>query len=222
MAIIQLLNDGTISINGLEAGSDATNVSFTPQTLGNWTGSVDPGQADDAFDQLASRIQTLEGASGGGGGFPNPVMWLYEGSTFGFSGGPYGTTEYPYYWQNSLITDVSYFPSGINNDKVYVQDSTKDHIIEGGFVGFGNASLTEQACQFKWEIRNSGGTLQTSISQNFHINDTYTDGVSMVFSVRFTASQIDAGDYFVLKVRNTNGLATMVDTLSWAKFYVLS
>ena len=43
---------------------DASQVDFTPATLGNWTGSADPGQTDDALDQLALRVQTLETDTG--------------------------------------------------------------------------------------------------------------------------------------------------------------
>ena len=42
-------------------GSD---IGFTPSTLANWTGSADPGQVDDALDQLASRTQALEDQGG--------------------------------------------------------------------------------------------------------------------------------------------------------------
>ena len=35
---------------------DAAQVDFGPATLGNWNGSADPGQTDDALDQLAARV----------------------------------------------------------------------------------------------------------------------------------------------------------------------
>lgn len=41
---------------------DASAVSYTPTTLADWDGSSDPGNADDAFDQLAERVTDLEGA----------------------------------------------------------------------------------------------------------------------------------------------------------------
>ncbi len=40
---------------------------YTPLTLSDWTGSVDPGNIADALDQLGSRVTDLEGAGGGGG-----------------------------------------------------------------------------------------------------------------------------------------------------------
>lgn len=42
---------------------DAENVTFTPAVLTNWTGNADPGNANDALDQLAARTTVLEGAT---------------------------------------------------------------------------------------------------------------------------------------------------------------
>lgn len=46
----------------LTVGSDASTVSYTPAVAADWDGSADPGNADDAFDQLAERVKDLEGA----------------------------------------------------------------------------------------------------------------------------------------------------------------
>jgi hypothetical protein len=46
---------------------DATAVTFTPTTSSDWTGGSDPGNVDDALDQIAGRVKTIEGAGIGGG-----------------------------------------------------------------------------------------------------------------------------------------------------------
>lgn len=46
---------------------DASGVTFTPTTNADWDGSTDPGNVDDALDQLAERVTDLEGGGGGGG-----------------------------------------------------------------------------------------------------------------------------------------------------------
>ena len=58
--------DGTDHTGNL----DASAINFTPASVGNWTGGVDPGQTDDALDQLASRTTTLEagGSTSSGSG----------------------------------------------------------------------------------------------------------------------------------------------------------
>lgn len=43
---------------------DASVVTYTPSNASNWNGGVDPGDADNAFDQLASRAKILENISG--------------------------------------------------------------------------------------------------------------------------------------------------------------
>lgn len=52
---------------------DASQVSFTPQYSINWTDSEDPGQVDDALDDLAARVNALEAGGGGTGGVTGPV-----------------------------------------------------------------------------------------------------------------------------------------------------
>ncbi len=42
---------------------DASAVTYTPTILADWNGSADPGNADDAFDQLAERVKDLETAT---------------------------------------------------------------------------------------------------------------------------------------------------------------
>ena len=38
----------------------ATNTTYAPATLGDWDSSADPGDTDDALDQLAARVKALE------------------------------------------------------------------------------------------------------------------------------------------------------------------
>jgi len=45
---------------------DAADVTYTPAVAADWDGDADPGDADEALDQLAERVDDLEGAGGGG------------------------------------------------------------------------------------------------------------------------------------------------------------
>jgi len=50
----------------LSAGvSDASAITYTPADTSKWNGSTDPGDVDEALDQLASRTKTLESAGSG-------------------------------------------------------------------------------------------------------------------------------------------------------------
>ncbi len=45
---------------------DAADVTYTPTTAADWDGDADPGNVDDALDQLAERVDDLEAVGGGG------------------------------------------------------------------------------------------------------------------------------------------------------------
>lgn len=48
----------------LSSSADASDVTYTPTTLADWDGGVDPGDGQEAFDQLAERVTDLESAGG--------------------------------------------------------------------------------------------------------------------------------------------------------------
>jgi hypothetical protein len=56
-----------LTAGAVQTLQDAANITYTPGTLSDWDGAADPGNADDAFDQLAERVADLEDAGGGGG-----------------------------------------------------------------------------------------------------------------------------------------------------------
>jgi hypothetical protein len=47
------------------SGGDADDITYTPTTLADWDGAADPGDVEQALDQLAERTADLEGAGGG-------------------------------------------------------------------------------------------------------------------------------------------------------------
>lgn len=61
----------TITGTTIEAAAggavDADEVTYTPTTLADWDGSADPGDVEQALDQLAERITDVEAGGGGGG-----------------------------------------------------------------------------------------------------------------------------------------------------------
>ena len=50
-------------LGGNFANLDASEVAYTPAVLADWDSSTDPGQTDDALDQLAARTTVLEGGA---------------------------------------------------------------------------------------------------------------------------------------------------------------
>jgi hypothetical protein len=56
--------DGGITWETPEAPvSDASSITYTPADATDWNGSADPGNTNDAVDQLADRVKSLEGAT---------------------------------------------------------------------------------------------------------------------------------------------------------------
>jgi len=47
-------------ITSSTGASDAADVTYSPLAPADWTGAADPGQVDDALDQLAGRVKTIE------------------------------------------------------------------------------------------------------------------------------------------------------------------
>lgn len=64
--------DGNLDtrITALETApaQDATDTPYTPAVLTDWDGDADPGDVDEALDQLADRVETLEQGGAGGPG----------------------------------------------------------------------------------------------------------------------------------------------------------
>jgi len=56
----------TLGLGALATGSSAADIAYTPAVLTDWDGDADPGDVDNALDQLAERVDDLEGAGGGG------------------------------------------------------------------------------------------------------------------------------------------------------------
>jgi hypothetical protein len=79
---------------------DAANITFTPAVLTDWDSDADPGDMDDAIDQLAERVDDLE--AGGSGGVS--VAEIADQK----SAGTYGGTSTAGSWQTRDInTEVS-------------------------------------------------------------------------------------------------------------------
>jgi hypothetical protein len=56
-----LLGDGTWG--AVSGGGDAADITYTPVDTNAWNGNADPGNVDDALDQLADRVYDMEGVS---------------------------------------------------------------------------------------------------------------------------------------------------------------
>lgn len=68
---------------------DASAVTYTPADATDWNSSSDPGNVDNALDQLADRTKTLEGSSGSGDGWTaNVNTWTPYNRTQAYTNDP--------------------------------------------------------------------------------------------------------------------------------------
>jgi hypothetical protein len=64
------VNSGATALEwATPAGGDADDITYTPTTLADWDGAADPGDVEQALDQLAERVTDVE-AGGGGSSLP--------------------------------------------------------------------------------------------------------------------------------------------------------
>ena len=57
----------TLDLSGDAGSPDAATVTYTPAVLADWDADTDPGNVDDALDQLASRVKDVEAVPPGSG-----------------------------------------------------------------------------------------------------------------------------------------------------------
>lgn len=55
--------DGALVVSGGSSSVDAADVTYSPADVTDWDGDVDPGNQDNADDQLAARVKVLESNS---------------------------------------------------------------------------------------------------------------------------------------------------------------
>jgi len=94
---------------------DAADVTYTPTTAADWDGGADPGNADDAFDQLAERVKDIE--DGGGGASLILTDWNYRNihrssSEYAFKGNLYTPSRaihmYALAYYGSVVAEATY------------------------------------------------------------------------------------------------------------------
>ena len=73
----------SIDLSGDAGSPDASTVTYTPAVATDWNTDADPGDVDNALDQLAERVDDLEAA--GGGGAPTDADYIVETANAGLS-----------------------------------------------------------------------------------------------------------------------------------------
>jgi hypothetical protein len=82
------------TVTGGGGGSgDAADITYTPNENTDWDGDVDPGDVNDALDQLAERIDDIEGGSGVPDGDKGDITVSSAGTNWQIDANAVGATE---------------------------------------------------------------------------------------------------------------------------------
>lgn len=115
--VVQHILNQDSSIGG---GGDASSITFTPADNANWEGSNDPGDVNDALDELASRLKAVEVSGGGGGDFVKIADVVTSGSqatvTFSSIPGTYRHLKLVGYGRGSASSVASEVIAQFNGD----------------------------------------------------------------------------------------------------------
>jgi hypothetical protein len=103
------------------AAIDASIVTYSPSTPADWDGGVDPGNQDDANDQLAERVKDLEGVTLD---YPCRAYWFHD-TDFVIAGNAitgyvYASQQYNgYYYQEAATNNNNFKNSCVLNAGAY-------------------------------------------------------------------------------------------------------
>jgi hypothetical protein len=137
--------------------SDASDVTYTPAEDTDWDGDADPGNADDAFDQLAERVDDLENEipnnmyidqAGGTADTYGILAGARNGAntTFTVSQGAYTTGTLTVYLNGQLLTQgsaedwVETTPASGTFDFAVAPEATEEITVVYGYLGYGGVS----------------------------------------------------------------------------------
>jgi hypothetical protein len=217
---------------------DADDVPFSPSTAGDWSMGVDPGDVDDALDQLANRVKGIEGGTGsvtqitGGTGISpdgptsGAVTLSINTSELSLTGlsAPAATSLNVLYGtsantpvqgnQTATITAGSGLTGGIAGDALGDGFSATLNV---NFAGSGSATTVSRSDHThagtydnygSWNLQANSGAT-TAITSGTSVNFTGTGGASVSRSgTTITIDASSAGDDWGSQVASTSARLT--------------
>ena len=191
---------------------DADNVPFAPSTSGDWSMGIDPGDVDDALDQLANRVDGLEGGTGS-------VTSITGGTGISPAGPVSGAVDLSINTTELSLTGLS-APSATSLNVQYgtsantaVEGNETATITAGtGLTGgiSGDALGNGFSATLNVDFAGSGTATTASRSDHTHAYDNYSawnlqaeGGASTAISSGETVNFTGSGDATVTRTGNT-------------------
>lgn len=183
------LLEGGVFGSGIVSSLDASAVTYHPNDLDDWTSSDDPGNVDDALDQLADRVSAVEQ---GVVGEQSGIQFQDEGSNLGTSG---------------TVTEVDFTGAGVSSSRVGNKVTVS---VSGGGGG---------ATELKWLTftSNTGTTSDVDPGSGIFQWNNGTQGSSTkLFFDNSTADGVSVTAFFaVLGTNGTLFLQQSDDSTRW-------
>jgi hypothetical protein len=192
---------------------DADDVTYTPTTLADWDGAADPGDVEQALDQLAERVADVEA---GGGGDASTTTYTpttvadWDGST------DPGNVDDALDQLAERITDVEAAGAGPSVASRYVIDlaSQADSDPGSGKLRFNHATPTSATKIFLDDETSDGVDLSTALldfGSSGYIRIQSVDDVGEWLYAKWTAITDDTG-YFDIAITVLASKGTLDDT----------
>ncbi len=191
---------------------DADNVPFAPSTSGDWSMGIDPGDVDDALDQLANRVDGLESGTGS-------VTSITGGTGISPAGPVSGAVDLSINTAELSLTGLS-APSATSLNVLY--GTTANTAVEGnetatitagtGLTGgiSGDALGNGFSATLNVNFGGTGTATTASRSDHTHAYDNYSawnlqaeGGASTAISSGETVNFTGSGDATVTRTGNT-------------------
>lgn len=174
---------------------DASVLTYTPAVNADWNGSADPGDVDNALDQLAERVKDLEGA--GGGGLYTSVAILRDEKTSATQSGASAATT----WNNRDLNTEVYDPDGIVSIA-----SNQFTPIAGAYEIFVRAAAHGSVGFHRLRVYNVTGAASVDEGMN-NRGGTASEGDEATITTQFTTNGTDAYriDHYTQSIVATNG-----------------
>lgn len=104
----------TITGGGGGGSSDASDITYTPDELTDWDGDADPGDVNNALDQLAERVDDLEAGSGVADADYGDITVSGSGTTWNIDAGVVTATELA----SDAVTTIKILDSNVTTGKI--------------------------------------------------------------------------------------------------------
>lgn len=188
---------------------DAAVITYTPAVNTDWDSDADPGDVGNALDQLAERVDDLEGAGGGG----NPFAILADEKAAGTAGGSAGAATWNARDLNTERSDIGNIVTIASNQFTPIAGTYRIHA----------SAPLHQTGAGRLRLYNVTGAASVTEGQNAYIGASDDGAMAATLDDEFTANGTDAYriDHYSASAQATNGLGILLNVGGAVETYLV-